>query len=145
MAFRFTLASVLAVRESMERREELALSKIQLEMARVQHEIDRLNAELAQAQRMREECMQRPIAAAQLQAMLRSADAATEQKKKLLDSLILLERQRGEQMRVYQTARRSRQVLSDLRAQHLEAWEQEQVRAQQKSIDDTFASRSWRS
>ena len=144
MAFRFTLASVLAVRESMERREELALTRIQLEMARVQHEIDKVNAELAEAQRMREECMQRPIAAAQLQSMLHSADGATERMKKLLQSLADLERQRGEQMRLYQTARRARQVLSDLHAQHLEVWELEQARTQQKILDDIFASRNQR-
>jgi flagellar export protein FliJ len=145
MAFRFTLASVLGVRESLERREELALTKIQLEMARVQHEIENVNAELAQAQRKREECMRQPIPAAQLQTMLHAADAATERKKKLLESLVVLERQRGEQMRAYQAARRARQVLSDLRAQHLEAWELEQARTQQKTIDDMFATRKQRS
>jgi len=144
MAFRFTLASVLAVRESMERREELALTKIQLEMARVQHEIERVNAELGEAQRIREESMRQPIPAAQLQGMLRSADVATERKKRLVESLAALKRQRGEQMRVYQTARRARQVLSELRTQHFEAWEQEQARMQQKILDDIFAARSQR-
>jgi flagellar export protein FliJ len=145
MAFRFTLASVLGVRESLERREELALTKIQLEMARVQHGIEKVNAELAEAQQMREECMRQPIPAAQLQTMLHAAGAATERKTKLLESLVVLERQRGEQMRAYQAARRARQVLSDLRAQHLEAWELEQARTQQKIIDDIFATRNQRS
>lgn len=144
MAFRFNLASVLAVRESLERREELALTKIQLEMARVRHEIENVNAELAEAQRMREECMREPIPAVQLQTMLRAADAAAERKKKLVASLVVLDRQRGEQMCAYQSARRARQVLSDLRAQHLELWEQEQVRTQQKILDDIFVSRSQR-
>lgn len=145
MAFRFTLASVLAFRESMERREELTLAKIQLEMARVQHEIEHVTAELAVAQRMREENLRRPIPAAQLQSMLRAADAATEQKKKLVETLAALEHQRGEQMRVYQTAHRARRVFSDLRAQQRELWEQNQVRQQQKTLDDIFASRSQRS
>jgi flagellar biosynthesis chaperone FliJ len=48
-------------------------------------------------------------------------------------------------MRAYQAARRARQVLSDLRAQHLEAWELEQARTQQKTIDDMFATRKQRS
>jgi flagellar export protein FliJ len=144
MAFRFTLASVLAVRESLERREELALMKIQLEMARVRHEIEKVDAELAEAQRIREESMRQPIPAAQLQSMLYAAEAATDRKKKLLAALMELERRRGEQMRTYQTVRRARQVLTDLRAQHLEAWELEQARAQQKMLDDIFVSRNQR-
>jgi flagellar export protein FliJ len=145
MAFRFPLAAVLAFRESLERREELALTKIQLEMARVQHEIEQVTAELAAAQRMREESMKQPIPAAQLQSMLHASDAAGERKKKLKEALAALEHQRGEQMRVYQAAHRARQVLSDLRAQQHEAWEQDQARQQQKTLDDIFTSRSQRS
>ena len=144
MAFRFTLAAVLGFRESIERREELALSKIQLEMARVQHEIDEVTAALAAEQRRREESMQRPIPAAELQVMLRAAEVATRRKQKLLESLAVLEQQRGEQMRAYQTAHRARRVLTDLKAQQLEIWEQQQVRTQQKVLDDVFASRSQR-
>ncbi len=144
MAFRFPLASVLGFRENIERREELALSKIQLEMARVQHEIDQATAELAAAQRAREECMREPIPAAQLQAMLHGADAAAERKKKLLESMAVLEQQRGEQMRVYQAAHRDRRVLSDLLAQQREEWEVKQGRAQQKMLDDVFISRNMR-
>jgi flagellar export protein FliJ len=144
MAFRFPLASVLAFRESIERREELALSKIQLEMARVQHEIEQITAELVTAQKAREESMRRPISAAQLQAMLHAADAAVERRKKMLETLAALDRQRAEQMRVYQEAHRARRVLTDLEAQQGEIWEQEQARLQQKVLDDIFASRSLR-
>src|SRR5579872_5498042 len=104
MAFRFTLASVLGFRESVERREELALTKIQLEMARVQHAIEEVAAELVAAQRQREESMRQPMRAAELQSMLRAADVAAERKAKLLESLAVLEQQRGEQMRAYQAA-----------------------------------------
>ena len=145
MAFRFTLASVLGFRESIERREDLALAKLQLEMARVRHEIDLVTEDLAAAQRRREESMRQPIPAAELQSMLRAADVAAERRKKLLESLAALEHQRVEQMRIYQTARRARQVLSDLRTQHRDTWEQEQARAQQKVLDDIFGSRSHRS
>ncbi len=144
MGFRFALASVLGFRESIERREELALKKIQLEMARVQHEIEQVNAELSRAQQMREEHMRTPISAAQLQAMLSGAEATAERKKTLLESLAVLEQQRAEQMTVYQAAHRARRMLSDLQAQQKEAWEQEQARRQQKTIDDIFASRNLR-
>jgi len=144
MAFRFPLASVLAFRESLERREELALTKIQLEMARVQHEIEQLTAELVAAQRARDESMRRPIPAAKLQEMLHASDAVAERKKKLQETLAGLEQQRSEQLRAYHAAHRARQVLTDLRIQHHDAWDQRQARAQQKMLDDVFASRSRR-
>jgi flagellar export protein FliJ len=144
MGFRFPLAAVLGFRESLERREELALKKIQLEMARVQHEIEQVTAELARAQQIREEHMSRPIPAAHLQDMLSDAETAVQRKKALLESLAVLEQQRTEQLTIYQAAHRARRMLSDLEAQHREAWEQQQVRLQQKTIDDIFASRSQR-
>ncbi|MFP5229856.1 MAG: flagellar FliJ family protein [Acidobacteriota bacterium] len=121
------------------------LTRIQLEMARVQHEIEHVTAEIVAAQKAREECMRHPIPAAQLQAMLHGADAAVERKKKLLEAMAALEQKRGEQMRLYQEAHRARQVLTELLGKQREAWEQEQGRAQQKMLDDIFASRNMRS
>ena len=144
MGFRFPLASVLSLRESMERREELALKKILLDMAHVRREIEHLDAELAAAHRMREESLQRPIPAFQLQSMLRDADAAIERRRVLVESLAALERQRSEQTRVYQAAHCGRRMLSDLLEQQRDLWEQEQARNAQKVIDDVFASRSQR-
>jgi len=55
MGFRFPLASVLQFRESIEKREELALQKVQFEVARVRRRIDELTEELAKASDEREE------------------------------------------------------------------------------------------
>jgi len=43
MAFRFSLASVLRLRESIEKMEEQSLQKIDMEIARVLHVIDELD------------------------------------------------------------------------------------------------------
>jgi flagellar FliJ protein len=145
MAFRFSLASVLRFRESVEQQEELALRKLQLEAAGAQRSVEQATMEIAIAQQAREAAMQQPIPAAQLQAMLRSADAALERKKKLLATLHKLEEQRAEQMRRYQAAHRDRQMLSDLADRQQDAHEVRQVKTQQKMVDDLFASRHRRS
>ncbi|MGB6742740.1 MAG: hypothetical protein WBE38_03710, partial [Terracidiphilus sp.] len=93
MAFRFALATVLRFRESVEKREELALQKILLEMARVRREIERLTAEIAAAQEARNQAMQNPLPASHIQGMLNEMDAATERRKTLRESLESLERQ----------------------------------------------------
>jgi flagellar export protein FliJ len=141
MAHRFSLASVLRFRESVEQQEELALRKLQLETAGAQRSVEQATMEIAIAQQTRERAMQQPIPAAQLQAMLRAAEAAIERKKKLLAILHKLEEQRAEQMRRYQAAHRDRQMLTDLADRQQDAHELRQVKAQQKMVDDLFASR----
>ena len=76
MAFRFPLASVLSYRESLERREELALQKIQMEMTRLRQAIQQLNVQIAEAHHTIERVMQKPLAAFQMQSMLQQANAA---------------------------------------------------------------------
>jgi flagellar export protein FliJ len=144
MAFRFALATVLRFRESVEKREELALQKILLEMARVRREIERLTAEIAAAQEARNQAMQNPLPASHIQGMLNEMDAATERRKTLRESLESLERQYQLQTKKYQAAHRDRQMLSDMRTKQRDVYEQEHTRTMQKFLDDIFAARSHR-
>jgi len=145
MAFRFPLATVLRVRESIEKREELALQKIQLEMARIARQIELLNAQLAKAHGAREQALQQTIPASHLHAMLREAQAAADSKNSLLVTLQLLEQQRDKQMKVYQAAHRDHETIIDLFRKQRDAYEQDQARAQQKYLDDIFMARRHRS
>jgi flagellar export protein FliJ len=145
MAFRFTLATVLRFRESVEKREELALQKIILEIARRRIEIERQTEEIAAAQEAINRTMQKPISAYHLQGMLNAANLIVDRKKALVESLVPLERKREMQMKAYQAAHRDRQMLSDMARRQREAYEQTQARAQQKFLDDIFAARAQRS
>jgi flagellar export protein FliJ len=53
-----------------------------------------------------------------------------------------LETQRVKQLAIYQNAHRDRQVLSELRDQQRKAYELEQRRQEQKTLDDLFLARS---
>jgi flagellar FliJ protein len=141
MAFRFSLASVLRVRESIERREELALQKAEQELARVRRRIDELTGEIAKAVDEREKALQQEIQAHQLQGMDAEISAAGEAKQTLLETLQTLQQQRDAQMKLYQAAYNGRRMLTDLSAQQKTEYEQEQDHAQQKRLDDIFASR----
>ena len=141
MAFRFSLASVLRVRESIERREELALQKAELEVARVRRRIDELTGEIAKAVDAREKALQQEIQAHQLQSMDAEISAAAEAKQTLLETLETLQQQRDAQMKLYQAAYNGRRMLTDLSEQQRTEYEPEQDRAQQKRLDDIFASR----
>jgi flagellar FliJ protein len=144
MAFRFPLASVLRFRQSMEQQEELELRKLQLEVASVRRSIEQAIMEIAIAQQARETALKHPLQAAHLQAMLHAVDGAIERKNKLLATLQKLEEKRNEQMRRYQEAHRGRQMLADLESHQQDEYELQQVRAQQKVLDDLFGARHQR-
>jgi len=145
MAFRFPLASVLRVREGIEKREEVALQRAQLEVARVQRRIDELTDELAAASKAREKALEETIQANRLQSMQAEINAALEAKQTLFSTLQTLKRQRDAQMKLYKIAHSGRQMVSDLLAQQKDAYEREQLRIQQKQLDDIVASRWQRS
>jgi flagellar FliJ protein len=144
MAFRFSLATVLRFRESIEKREELVLEKLLMEMARLRRDIEGLAAEITGAQEARNHAMQQPLPAIHLQLMLKQTDLLADRKKALIESLAALDRERDIQTRRYQAAHRDRQMLSDMSARKKEAYEQERTRAQQKFLDDIFATRAQR-
>jgi flagellar export protein FliJ len=145
MAFQFPLAAVLRFRETVEQREERALQKIQLEMARVSHQIDQLTAGIAREQKAREQALKQPIPAVELQTMLWEAQASVQKKNALIEALHAFEEQRIQQMNVYQAAHRDHETLLNMAAEQRSAYELEHARAQQKFLDDIFIARRHRS
>lgn len=144
MAFRFSLATVLRYRESLEKREELELQKLLLECARIRREIDRVTEEIANAQAARSKAMLQPVPALHIQTMLNAIDSMTDRRKALAVSLDAVEQDRERQAQKYQVAHRDRQMLTDMRERYHYAYEQEHDRAQQKMLDDLFAARAQR-
>src|ERR1700733_15859346 len=94
MPFRFSLATVLRIRESLEKREERALQKIQLEMARVLHQIEELNAEITKSHEAREHAMQQPIPASHLQMLVWQGQAGGEEGGRLYREFVVVDPQR---------------------------------------------------
>lgn len=145
MAFRFPLGSVLRFRESVEKREELALQKALLEIARVRAQIERLSAEIATAQNASNSALRQTMTAFQLQTMLMGIDAAIARRKTLVDSLPALERQCEACLKAYQNAHRDRRMLTEMETRQRDEYDQQRARMEQKFIDDVFAARAQRS
>jgi flagellar export protein FliJ len=144
MGFRFPLATVLRVRESIEKREERALQKIQVEMVRLRRQLEELSAGIANEHLAREDAMQRLMPAGHLHTMLWETQAAIEKEKALLHALESLDTQRVEQMKLYQAAHRSRETLTGMLNEQREEYAREQARTQQKYLDDIFIARRQR-
>ncbi len=141
MGFQFPLATLLRYRESVEQREELALQQIMFEMARVGRQISELAKEMDRATEDRETALQKCMQASELKSRQDEMSAAMSAKKKLAEILDGLKREREKQLEIYQTARVNRRVLTDLQEQKKTAWEHDQLRAEQKTIDDIFGAR----
>ena len=141
MAFRFTLAQVLRVRQSIERREELALQRAELEVARARRRIEELTDNLAKAGKARDEAILQPMQAFELQCMNAEISSIAAQREAVFAALQTLIQQRDVQRKTYQSAHTARQMLTDMSSQQKTEYEQEQTRAQQKRLDDIFASR----
>jgi len=145
VAFRFPLASVLRLRKTIERRAEVSLKSAQLEVARARRRIDELTGEMAKPWQDREKALGASTPANRLQLMQVEINAAIEARRILFETLQTLKLQRDAQMKAYQTAHRGRQVLTDLETQYRDLYEQEELRRQQKQVDEIFASRWLRS
>lgn len=145
MAFRFPLATVLRFRQSIEKREELALQKVLVDIAQNIRKIEQLSARIAEAQQMREETLRQYTSAFQLQSMLCEVQIAAERRRSLIDSLASLEQKRIMQMTAYQAALQDRRTLSELEGRRREEYKVERERAQQKQVDDIFGARAHRS
>lgn len=145
MAFRFSLTSVLRFRESVEKQEELVLQKIQIEVARVQRHIDQLTNDLIDALDARDKALEKPTPALYLQGMQAEMAAAMDAKQNLSEMLEGLNEQREKQIGAYRSARTKRRMLTDLLEQQKSLWEHQQLRAQQKMLDEIFSAQAKRS
>lgn len=141
MGFKFPLSSVLTYRRNVERREELALEQVHMEINSVQRAADQLTLFIEEAHRARESAMQQSLPACHLHTMLNEMNAARQRKDTLLAELQALEQRRDQQLNVYHTAHRDRRMLSDMADRQKQIWQQDRDRAQQRVLDDTFGSR----
>jgi flagellar export protein FliJ len=117
------------------------LQRAEADVARTMRHIEELTEQLVQIGRRREESMKQALAAYELQSMDAEINATVEARKAQLVTLQALQHRRDEQRKVYQAAHNGRRMLTDLEEQQRDEYEQEQVRVQQKRLDDLFATR----
>ena len=141
MGFRFSLATVLRVREIAEEREERLLTQILGQIAKTQQELQELQAQVELLLRRSERELASSISAAQLHITYGQMRALELMQKDLAEQLVKLEGLRDQQMKVYAAARRNREVLSELREAQLEKFQYELSRQEQALMDDNFSAR----
>lgn len=141
MSFRFPLDMVLRLRQIKEDEEERSLSQILFQIAEARNTLLDLHRQVEALLRRRELDIQQPLTAANLHISYGQMRALENMEKDLRDQLGKLEALRIQQMKVYEAARRDRELLSGMRKKQHEQYRYEQARREQNTMDDNFGSR----
>jgi flagellar protein FliJ len=141
MSFHFPLAAVLRYRESIEQREYYAIEKTQQEIARVEARIREVEEDCAKATKDRAAELAQGIRAAHVQSAYEYQTALEQQRDMLLNLLQELKKKWRQQLASYDVARRNRETLEKLREKQLDAYNREQAKREQATMDDIFLAR----
>ena len=143
MAFRFILAPLLRLRQSLERQRALALQQAAFNLTRAQDTLAHLDRFLAESKL----ADAASLAAGRTAAELQFADLLREQLNQLRlqfeEEVRRLEGLREQTARAYQQAYREREALETLRAHQLRTYHVEQLRRQQRELDAAFLLQRW--
>jgi len=136
MAFRFTLAAPLRLRQSMERREYLALEKIQSEIAATRLELTQAGQELlAEAEQFKRE-ISGGVPAIHLHCWSQRIKSLEDRREQLQARLQRQEESRQQQLAVWVEARQKREILDKLREQQLRLYQRAEARREQILLDN---------
>ena len=142
MAFRYSLQSLLRLRESLERQEENRLFAVAAEVARLRAQIAHLREENANVKRRELDALETGSGvAATLQFIAICEEAAAGLCRKLHLGLESAERRRLAQLAVYQAARQKREILEGLRDRQATVYRMGAAHREQQSLDDSFLLR----
>jgi flagellar FliJ protein len=141
MSFRFKLDTVLRFRQSVEQVEEAALYRIVQEVTEVELELKQLQTKQVQLRAQREQDLTRMLPAVHLMEIAERELELEKATNILRGRMEELETRRLQQMAVYRAAHQDRQILSELRDRQRQAFQMEQRRQEQKTLDDLFLAR----
>lgn len=141
MGFKFTLDVVLRLRQSLEEREFRELERVQFEISKTLNVLHSIDAQREQMVQARFGALKQGISATELHGLCASESGLDSYKVEMTEKLNLLRKKRLEQLEIYKRTRMNREVLTELRSQQKDAYNQRTAHAEQKQIDDVFSSR----
>lgn len=143
MAFRFALASVLRLRQGLERQRALALQRASLDVARAEEAMAALERFLDESERADSKALAGGRMGAELHFALLQRHQLQEQGAQLQVHILKLEALRQQAAEAYRRAQREREVLEALSAREHRTYQIEQARRQQNEMDAAFLLQRW--
>lgn len=141
MAFQFSLAAVLRVRGILEEREERMLQRILFEISQARENLARTDADIAGSDALRCADILRPLVGREIHVSYGEVKELKQNRLELLGQIAKMEQLRDKQLILYQSARRNREMLTDMRDEKRDAYESDQSRSEQKTLDDNYIAR----
>jgi flagellar FliJ protein len=143
MPFRFALAPVLRLRQSIERQRARALQSANLQVSRAQETLAQLDRFLSDS----DQSDRAGLAAGRTAAELQFASVLRENmqhfREELQSDIRKLELERQKALGEYHRAYREREVLETIRARQRRVYQQEQLRRQQQELDGAYLLQRW--
>jgi flagellar export protein FliJ len=143
MAFRFTLAPLLRLRQSIERQCTLKLQAANLHVSRAQEKLEQLERSLADSAQSDATALQAGRTAAELQFASVLRESLHLFRHELQSDILKLELLRQQALGEYHQAYREREVLETLRARERRVYQQEKLHRQQQELDATYLLQRW--
>jgi flagellar export protein FliJ len=141
MSFHFPLQAVFHYRQSVEHQQELRLRAANQQVARMRHLLDQFDARLAELRSHQIQRLQTGVTSAELRFGVLSEAALQAQRGQVTAELARLQNLRDQQQRIFQHARREREILESLRERQLHEYNVSASRRQQRQMDDLFLLR----
>ena len=143
MAFRFTLAPLLRLRQSLERQRALSLQQATFNLKHAQDTLARLERFLAESELADSASLAAGRTAAELQFASLLREQFGQLRLQLEKEVRRLETLRQQAALAYQRAYREREALDTLRAHQSRAYQIEQSGRQQRELDAAFLLQRW--
>jgi flagellar export protein FliJ len=141
MPFRFSLTTVLKVRENIEQKESRALEKCYVELSAAQGRLWEAEQNISREQQEREAELKQGTSAFQLQMSLEEERRLKEVRDQHIKKLAEAQARLREQIEIYKRARQQRDTMEELRIQQAEEYRREQLKNEQQERDELFLMR----
>lgn len=140
MAFRFSLETVLRVRQIAEDREERLLTQILQQMVQCRQSLAELAVRRTNLVVQRERTLQAKTSAAELLFLNAQMSVVQQLQTSGNQHLVDLEKLREKQLKAYEAAHCAQKLLATMREEQLDRFAVEQARAEQRQMDDRFSA-----
>ena len=144
MPFRFALAPLLRLRQSLERQQAMRLSEASLAVVRAQELVSQMDRVLAESLRSRDAALRAGQSAAELQFALLARENMKAQRQKFEVEVQRLEVERQRMALDYRRAYQEREVLETLATRQHSVYQQEQLQREQRDLDASHLLQMWR-
>ena len=144
MAFRFALAPLLRLRQSIEKQRAERLQEATLAVARTRESLAQMDLTLAECARADEASLRAGRRGAEIQFAVMARETMLARRQELLFEIERLELARQTRAVEYQHAYREREVLDTVAAQQQRTYQQEQLQREQRDLDANHLLQLWR-